>query len=227
MDNRYFTYRREPFYDVALKYLPDSGDSTILEIGPGDGSFIVHGNLTERFRDIHVVEQSVDSVKKLAAMGVSHIHQQSIDRGIPLDDQSVDFIHCSHLIEHLEHQAVYRFLHEVDRVLKPGGFVVISAPMIYPGFYNDLSHVRPYQPAIFISYMCQRDPRNRSGDLVEGLYEKKDLVFRYTPSSGGHFLVGERWLGRFMIKVGRRLFRLLGLRPHVCSGFTIVLEKTG
>lgn len=227
MDNRYFTYRREPFYDVALNYLPDSNDSTILEIGPGDGSFIVHGNLAERFKEIHVIEQSTASIKKLVALGGLHIHQQSIDKGIPLEDRSVDFIHCSHVIEHLDHHAVYRLLHEIDRVLKPGGVVAVSAPMIYPGFYNDLSHIRPYQPAIFISYMCQKDPSNRTGELISGMYEKKELVFRHTPSSGGHFLVGERRLGRVLVKVGRQLARLLGLRRYICSGFTIVLEKTG
>lgn len=227
MDERYFTYRREPFYDVALNYLPGSADATILEIGPGDGGFILHGKLTERFKDIHVIEPSVASANKLAGLGVPHIHQQSIDQGIPLGDRSVDFIHCSHVIEHLDHHVVHHLLHEIDRVLKPAGVVVISAPVIYPGFYNDLSHVRPYQPAIFINYMCQKDPSNRTGELVDGTYQKMELVFRHTPSSSGHFLVGENWVGRTIMKISRRLVRLLGLRPYICSGFTIVLKKTG
>lgn len=47
---------------------------------------------------------------------------------IPLADESVDAVHCSHTIEHLHYHEVPIALAEFYRVLKPGGFVRINVP---------------------------------------------------------------------------------------------------
>lgn len=48
--------------------------------------------------------------------------------GIPLADNSVDFIYCSHLLEHLTRQQGIALLREIYRVLKKGGTVRIVVP---------------------------------------------------------------------------------------------------
>ncbi|MBC8551752.1 MAG: methyltransferase domain-containing protein [Candidatus Brocadiales bacterium] len=49
-------------------------------------------------------------------------------RGIPLTDQSVDFIYSSHFLEHLHLENAENLLRESFRVLKPGGIIRICVP---------------------------------------------------------------------------------------------------
>lgn len=48
--------------------------------------------------------------------------------GIPLEDQTVDFVYSSHFLEHLTKEHGRRLLDECFRVLKPGGVLRIAVP---------------------------------------------------------------------------------------------------
>ncbi len=47
---------------------------------------------------------------------------------LPFDDNSVDYVYSSHLLEHLFHKDALRLLNEIHRVLKPGGWARICVP---------------------------------------------------------------------------------------------------
>ena len=47
---------------------------------------------------------------------------------IPLDTNSVDEIHCIHVLEHLTRDKYNPMLREMCRVLKPGGIICIEVP---------------------------------------------------------------------------------------------------
>jgi len=47
---------------------------------------------------------------------------------LPFDDNSVDYVFSSHLLEHLFHEDALRLLEEIHRILKPGGWVRICVP---------------------------------------------------------------------------------------------------
>lgn len=49
-------------------------------------------------------------------------------RGIPLDNDSVDFVYTSHFLEHLYRHEALAILRECRRVLKPGGVTRIAVP---------------------------------------------------------------------------------------------------
>jgi len=49
-------------------------------------------------------------------------------KGIPLDDKSVDFIYCSHVLEHFEKWETENILKECRRVLKKSGIMRIVLP---------------------------------------------------------------------------------------------------
>jgi SAM-dependent methyltransferase len=51
-----------------------------------------------------------------------------MNRRFPLADEQFDFISCIEGIEHLEDQ--FHFVRECHRILKPGGFLVLSTPNI-------------------------------------------------------------------------------------------------
>jgi 2-polyprenyl-3-methyl-5-hydroxy-6-metoxy-1,4-benzoquinol methylase len=67
---------------------------------------------------------------------------------LPLENNSIDFIVTLAVIEHISNPD--NFLSEILRVLKPGGIIYISTPnwyYSYKEFYNDPTHVKPYNPA--------------------------------------------------------------------------------
>jgi SAM-dependent methyltransferase len=62
----------------------------------------------------------------------------------PWQDGTVDFVHCSHFIEHLEPAERIHFANELWRVLKPGGTAVLIAPHWSScRAYGDLTHKWP------------------------------------------------------------------------------------
>jgi SAM-dependent methyltransferase len=54
--------------------------------------------------------------------------RHDLRKGIPADDSSVDVVYHSHLLEHLDREAVPGFMAEIKRVLKPGGVHRIVVP---------------------------------------------------------------------------------------------------
>lgn len=77
---------------------------------------------------------------------------------IPYPRNSFDGLHCSHVIEHLPPFQVYKFLRESARVLQPGGILVISSPVLWPGFYDNLTHIKPYPPRAITRYLVETAP---------------------------------------------------------------------
>lgn len=60
----------------------------------------------------------------------ANIEWADATKHIPQNDQSVDVIYSSHMLEHLEREDAIKFLKEARRVLKHGGVIRISVPDI-------------------------------------------------------------------------------------------------
>ncbi len=63
----------------------------------------------------------------------SQIHGKipiDITKKLPFKDRSIDLIYSSHLIEHIHRKEINFFISESFRVLKPGGYNIISTPSI-------------------------------------------------------------------------------------------------
>jgi SAM-dependent methyltransferase len=58
--------------------------------------------------------------------------------GLPFDDNVVDYVYSSHLLEHLHRDDAVSLLRDVHRILKPGGVVRICVPDLAHalGLYN-------------------------------------------------------------------------------------------
>lgn len=60
-----------------------------------------------------------------------HIHKimvRDVRKKLPFDDESIDFIYSSHLIEHLRKDEAEKVLRECFRVLKKGGLIRLVVP---------------------------------------------------------------------------------------------------
>jgi ubiquinone/menaquinone biosynthesis C-methylase UbiE len=106
-----------------VEHLPQG---VFVDIGCGDGS------VTEKVVSIAggscvALDISVEAARKARARNLEH---QSglcdIGRGLPFRDNSIDHVFCSDLLEHL--LDVDTFLDEIKRVLKSGGYCVLSTP---------------------------------------------------------------------------------------------------
>ena len=101
-------------------------DAVVLDVGSGVG----YGSQLLAAKARSVI--SVDIVEECIRYAVKKYPDENIDylvadgHSIPLTSQSVDVIVSFELIEHLKDQSPH--LLELDRVLKPEGFLVISTP---------------------------------------------------------------------------------------------------
>ena len=57
-----------------------------------------------------------------------NVMRHDLRKGIPFEDNSVDAVYHSHVLEHIDREAVPGFLAEILRVLKPGGIHRIVVP---------------------------------------------------------------------------------------------------
>lgn len=223
-ENKYITKKRQPFFKLAAKYLPLDKDSILVDIGAGDGLFAKYLHLKEKYDKLYLLDGNQVAVDKLKKTYKNTRLYRAPDE-LPFEDSSVDFIHCSHLIEHLYFQDLYQFFKEVDRVLCKYGIFVVSTPLLTDKFYRDLSHVKPYYPRIFVKYFCDKSV-NRSASTISQVYSILDFVFRYQP----YDIKELEWESsikkvNFIVQGIKRLFSILRIRKYIKTGYTIVLMK--
>ena len=74
----------------------------------------------------------------------------------PWEDGSVDEVHCSHFVEHLDATERIHFVNELWRVLKVGGQAQIIAPhCLSERAYGDLTHKWPPISTFWFSYLSR------------------------------------------------------------------------
>lgn len=99
----------------------DGSVHALLAGGPG---FVLR-RLYRATSVYHAVVSEDEYVRRLSEHRFVH---HELERGLPLADGSVDFVFCSHVVEHLFRRDARRLLAEMHRVLRPGGWVRICVP---------------------------------------------------------------------------------------------------
>lgn len=217
---KYNTHNRAPFFELARPYIKE--DSKVLDIGPGEGGFSDHFSR----KDFYLFEGNPVTVALLKQSN-ANVFEGYLPK-LPFDSDFFDVIHCSHVIEHLTHDIVFETLKEMDRCLKPGGYLVVSTPLMWSNFYNDLSHVKPYNPNIFSKYLCGTHIRSLTREAISDQYSVKKLQYRYRETDFMPFLENSKrniLVGAYLF--GIKVLRRLGLKAYERTGYTIVLSKGG
>ncbi len=226
--NEYCTGEREKFYLLAGKYLPSHKESVVVDIGSGDGGFCDTLNLSSKFTGFVLVDSNDESILALKnKYGDKHALKHRIPNKMPFKDKQVDFIHCSHIVEHIEPSDLYKFLKDVDRVLSNNGVLVISAPLFWPRFYDDLSHVKPYNPSVFMKYLSVNYSNTRTSQAISRNYKLLDLVYRYRvePMNNVKFYGNKFFILDFVLYSFKILFSKIGFRQYIKNGYVLVLQK--
>jgi len=134
----YFHWRNEQYFDY-LKLMPVKGQdqNIVLDYGCGPGNDLVGFQYYSDLKQL--IGMDVSSVSLEQARKRLDLHNYSAelirinenDATLPLEKQSVDYIHCSGVLHHVTDPS--RVLREFKRILRPGGEARI---MVYN--YNSL-----------------------------------------------------------------------------------------
>lgn len=220
----YCTIDRRPFYAISAKYLPADESAIIVDIGSGEGQFADHLNLAIKYKNLFLLDGNRSTIENIKGR-FRNVILFRVSEKLPFQSATVNYIHCSHLIEHLYPKELYQFLKEVDRVLDKDGIFVVSSPMLWSGFYDNLSHVKPYNPDVILSYLCRRS-KNRSTDIISENYNKLELIYRYTNLDLNEGLGSNLQVMDLVIQFAKRIFSRLGLKKYAKNGYTLVLKKS-
>lgn len=154
----------------AYQYIKSS--RCILDAGCGIGRFIKQN--PEKIIGLEKNRYNLNIAKKKGF----NVIQGDISN-IPFEDNKFDAIYTSHVIEHLTADELHQALKEFDRVLKPGGIIIIISPLLWKHFYSDLTHVKPYNPDCIIHYLI--DSEQRTEQIVSKKYRVVRIHWRHMP----------------------------------------------
>lgn len=212
------TFPPSRYYAKDLSYF--HGLEPILDIGCGHGFF--RDASPER---IIGLDQNPESVRACRDKGLNCIEGSCLS--LPFEDQSVNGVYCSHLIEHFHWQEAVRVVEEIDKVLRPGGRLVIKTPLPNPHFYDDPTHTRPYPPSAIIDMFGSRDGQETIlGDM--GIYTvvslRPERALLYEPWLPPSCDPRKHWL-RLTLRGSAVFLAQFGIRRLRKSAYTLVLEK--
>ncbi|MFH1641176.1 MAG: class I SAM-dependent methyltransferase [Candidatus Omnitrophota bacterium] len=169
---------------LAFSFLKSA--PSVLDLGCGSGRFLALD--PEKIKGIDWNEASIAQCKEQG------YRVTCADlRKLPFDDRSFLGIHCSHVIEHFFPLDVYKILSEIDRVLAPQGMLVIRTPLMWSGFFSDLTHIRPYNPEAIMNYLIPSGQRTLK--QISCSYKLVCLRWRYQPVKVKNVYLNEFFYG--------------------------------
>jgi len=112
--------------EKSRKFLVESGAKKILDVGCANGAVLKP--LLDGTRDLHGVDISQFLLDKANANGIKAVLHNLEVSPLPYADGTFDAVFCGETIEH--QVDTDWLLSEINRVLKPGGFLVLTFPNI-------------------------------------------------------------------------------------------------
>lgn len=133
-DHKRFNTKVADTWDAALSGALErtgrpSNAILLLDYGCGDGKYFAHlvrrGLVAENIHGLEVSSRRVDRCRQI---GWANAKLLVPNAPLPYEDGTFDLINCMEVIEHIPAAEGGRVIHELHRVLKPGGVLLISTP---------------------------------------------------------------------------------------------------
>jgi SAM-dependent methyltransferase len=219
---QYYGWLRDPYYQLATNYLPNLADEIAIDIGAGNKGFaqFLDKEISSKFHLLDGNPVTIEQLKKDFKNAKFYLAPSPL----PYESQSVSFVHCSHLIEHLNWKDLEAFLHEISRVLKPKGVLILSTPLHCDAFYGEFSHVRPYYPEALRTTLCTGTDNSTADEAVIN-FEEVELVYRYASKDMFNGIGSSIRMIDFFIMCCKRSLRKFGILNFEKTGYTQVLRK--
>lgn len=218
MVDRYIDQHLIRFTKTLQAVPPASGHGRLLDVA-GLANLIPcyqkmlgydHVSMTSASKDSPFVPAGLeDTLQKLENVDICYFNVEFDP--FPFPDQSFDTVICCEVIEHMTVDPM-ALMTEINRVCKPGGFLVITTPNI-TGWKNLARMVAGRHPMGFNSFSAiNNDRHNREytpGEMRTMFGDAGfDLIEQTTFSQSG-LEAGHRWL-RWCIKPLERFWKLPG-----------------
>jgi len=110
-------------YGRVLELMPDDRGATILDVGAGQGYFA--RQLTDAG---YTAVEACDFVEEQFRCPEVAFRQADLSVALPYPDDHFDVVVSIEVVEHIENHFV--FLHELMRITRPGGRVIITTPNV-------------------------------------------------------------------------------------------------
>lgn len=127
---------------VILKLLEPNQSAVYLDCGCGDGAFTSEMGKrigTDKLFGIDIMEELAQLCK---AKGIS-VYLSNLNKAFPMESQTFDVVTANQILEHVNDSD--GFIQEIHRVLKPGGYAIISTPNL-ASLPNLFSLILGWQP---------------------------------------------------------------------------------
>jgi len=208
-------WNKEYFYNYAYEELQKK--KKVLDLGCGVGYFLKLGN-----GDIVGIDTNYASLKESEAYSNKLVNGDILQ--LPFSDASFDGINCSHVIEHLIPNDAYRLLEEMNRVLEVGGTLVISTPVLWVGFFEDFTHIKPYYPEAIMHYYGKKNNQITKAP-IDCLYEIKGIKWRYAKVPLENFLLPRAGVMNTLLLLLMQFLSNIGFVKYSRTGYTMILRK--
>ena len=147
-DDEFFDYRpamRLIKQIIEMKY---KERISICDLGCGNGELLL--NLDNEKYDLYGADLSDKRVSRLVSHGINAVSSR-VEK-IPFDDRTMDVVSCLECLEHVFDPTMV--LKEIERVLKPGGRLLISVP--YQANCESETHVRQWDERRLFSLLEEK-----------------------------------------------------------------------
>lgn len=158
-DNHWwFAGRTRALQNVMDRFLPQTANFRLLDVGCGAGNMIHHLSRYGRVKGLEIDPRPV----KMAHQRGYDVDQFDATQPMPFSDNSFNAVTALDVIEH--NQDDLAILADSYRILAPGGFVIITVPaLMWLWSHNDdiNAHVRRYTAAELKQKLAQTGFRVR------------------------------------------------------------------
>lgn len=177
-------------------------EQRILDIGCGYGRYLKL--LKDNGFNSVGIDVNASIVKANLANGLNCMTSEEFDKS----SDSYDLVIMSHVIEHFPPPELLHFIeHYVER-LKTGGHLIIATPLMWPCFYVDFDHIKPYPPEAIDWMFCLDNPQVQFCSKYR--LERISVRIRrqaILPSWGQKLYLEQNWPGLY--KLQEKLFDFL------------------
>ncbi len=181
----------------------------VLDVGCGDGAILAP--LRDR-HELHGVDVSEAAVAAARASGVNAV-QHDLENPLPYPNDTFDFVFCGETIEH--QIDTDWLLSEINRVLKPGGLLVLTYPNIRTPVGMLMLVFLDLPPMYSARY---RAPHYRDFTLKTIKISLKNNCLEFVKATGCAF---------FLPRIGECCKGLASVLPSFASTVIVQARKTG
>lgn len=156
---------------AILELIEGKDGSTIIDLGCGDGRFSIDLAKRARAKKVYGIEFQKETAAIAGDKGIQ-VCRADLNKRLPFADEAFDAVHANQVIEHLVETDI--FIEEIYRILKPGGYAVVSTPNL-ASLHNIISLIMGKQP--FPAHVSNRVILGNSLDPKHGMkHESKGEI---------------------------------------------------